>query len=515
MAERRRRGQTIARTTTGAKSPARVPLSAGFLVDLHEAELDAEELNFLEDFKRWSDLRNIWYGRHRTVMDDVMSLRYPTTWANGKIELVFGRFLRRFAEEFAPALEEPPEIKGTLGFVEFIKRSLASISDAWQVSAVAGTMWLHFAMRRNEALQMEPQLEALWGDQWDGRANAINSRSLQAAEEIRIATSISTYIRYTRGPDGFVIGEVVEGSGSVTFDLGFKSRLYPVFAFSHGTTDLLKPLMNEVLLQAQKVYNAMLTDVEHHRHNLPGHMVLTGSERNQNEGATILVDPAVVVILEQGEDLKKIAPENALEAMLSLCRDFRATIARDFGMSPETFKIESQSETGPAKGMDLYQNFALRKADRSHFMIAAEQLVAWLTGLMEGEGQEGDGRIKMRGAKIIPAEWQPPETGDPLHQSQDANLRALAGSEAIVERLRRERGLTPKDAADVWADNLLIARLAGAFATAPVKGVLAALPLMKGQDWVGALEALGAAAPAAPPVNAPKVPPVVDPPPVE
>jgi len=479
----------MARNETTKAAIRELPVSAGFLVDLYGEDLDANDIGFMEDFKRWSEVRSIWYGRHREVMDEVMSLRYPKTWSKGTIEPVFGRFLRRFAEEFAPALEEPPELKGTKGFVDFMKKELNDISDAWQVSAVTGIMWLHFCVRENEHLQLEPQLETLWGDQWGPKVNNLNNRSLQACEELRIATGTDSYIRYSRDGAGFVIGEHVEGSASQDIDLGFKSKLYPVFEFKRGTTDRVKPLINEILLQAQKIYNAMLTDVEQHRHKLPGFMVLTGSERDQNEGAQILVDPSVVVILEPGESIDKVAPENSLQAQLELCRDFRATIARDFGMSPETFKIESQSETGPAKAMDLFMNFALRKADRAHFAIAADRLVAWLTVLMEGADPKV--ALKMRGAKLIPADWQPPETGDPLHRSQDADLRATAGSESIPERMQRERGLTEKEAAGIWTDNLLIQRVAGAFALASVEATLAALPHMTAKNWKEALKVLG------------------------
>jgi len=133
-------------------------------------------------------------------------------------------------------------------------------------------------------------------------------------------------------------------------------------------------------------------------------------------------------------------------------REWVALNARLYGLSPETFQVQSYAETGPAKAGDQAVNYALRCADRRQCVRAVAGFVRFASMLLESiPGWQG----KTAGWQIIPAVVQEPGRSDPfgLQATQAISARAALGIETVEEWVARERNIPLSEAERIVAAN--------------------------------------------------------------
>jgi len=416
------------------------------------------------DNNNWYTLRQLWYGRHRTVMDEHFAKWYPDAYKDGSLQYVFSRALRCFSEEIKPSLHgDRVTVNGNPRTVElFTGRTddpeggvgwLALIDQVWQLSGTAGAMWLHYAVREGM-----PYLELLWGDMFSVTPGN-NPMRLQACTEISLSTVAGDFV-YRRGPGGQIqavirdglLGKVRNALTTMALErfqnLGYSSSVYPVFAFHRDPPDRAKPLCDEILLNTQLTHNEQLTDIEHHRRYMPGQPVMVTKDGDNPEGAKLGYGPNKTLHLEVGEDFRYAVPGINLEAQLSYVEAWLQMQGRLHGLSPETFRVRSRAETGPAKAADHEMNLTVRKADRAACVAAMRSLVAFLSPLLAQAGYDP------AGLEIIPAEWESPKQADPLARAQAIEMNAKLGYESVSERIAADRGIPKADAEAIRKANL-------------------------------------------------------------
>jgi len=412
------------------------------------------------DRLNWLDFQRCFYGRHRDMMDAVFAKLYPDDYAAGTLEQVYGRILRAFLDELSPSLmgdvrvEGTPEIQalclgdGDPAEAEAHQGWIDVLNAAWQIRRGAGASWVHFALRGDR-----PELDLVLGHQWEGVIDPLRPGSLQACSMIRLAISGGFYAYY-RDKSGLVRGMrySYKSGTSETVDIGYQSTMYPVFPFVRDPTDRCKPQCDETLLALQRTFNCQLTDLEHHRLYMPGQPTLYSDERDNNEGAKHSVGPNKTQLLGTSERYEYVQPGGNLTEQIQVMREWVALNARLYGLSPETFQVQSYAETGPAKAGDQAVNYALRCADRRQCVRAVAGFVRFASMLLESiPGWQG----KTAGWQIIPAVVQEPGRSDPfgLHATQAISARAALGIETVEEWVARERNIPLSEAERIVAAN--------------------------------------------------------------
>ena len=397
---------------------------------------------FARDAELWREVRAYWYGRHHEVMPGVFSRIYPKAWAQGKIEPLYMGILRAYAAEVAPTFTQSPMYRGHPDTVALLESWEDVIADAWGISAVTDIAWLHAGIRGGRL-----DLDLILGDQIVGQESPGDQSTLQACDKLGITVAGGVW-QYSRTAAGSVVSHLVTMEGEAPRPFPFLTSTYPVIDIRRRSSDQAIPRMNVEWVQAQRTSHLQLTDADHHRHWLPGQPYIEGGEREQSEADEIAGGPSVLMILREGEKYGVGAPGGNLTESINFIREILKLRARMRGISPETFDVESDAETGPAKGWDNLLNLEARAEDRRRAVRWLQRFKIWITPYLAQAG------FDPTGLEIEPAVWEPPQVGDPLHRAQEAELSADLGLRGVRERIAAERGLSPERAGHELIQNL-------------------------------------------------------------
>jgi len=397
---------------------------------------------FARDAAIWRELRAYWYGRHHEVMPAVFQRLYPKAWAQGKIEPLYMGILRAYAAEVAPTFLRPTMIRGKPETVAKIESWEDVIGDAWGIASVTDVTWLQAAFRGGDL-----DLDLILGDQIVGEPDEEHTNKLQSLRKLGVTVAGGVW-QYHRAPGGRVIASMVTMGGAVPKPWPFLTSSYPVIDIRRATSDEALPRMNVEWTQAQRTSHLQLTDADHHRHWLPGQPYISGGEREQSEADEVVGGPSVLMMLREGETYGHAAPGGNLTESLGFIREILKLRARMRGISPETFDVQSDAETGPAKGWDNLYNLEARADDRRRAVKWLRRFVTWISPFLAQAGYDP------RGLEIEPAVWEPPQVGDPLHRAQEAELSADLGLRGMVERIATEDGSTHERAGWKLIQNL-------------------------------------------------------------
>jgi len=398
---------------------------------------------FNEDAEKWRELREFWYGRPSGPMDRTFALLYPQAWAAGRIHPTSINILRRFADETAPALVEPPEVLGKPGAIEWLWQQYETLNDAWQIRRIGCASWLHFAVRRGR-----PELELVLGDQLVPDADPADKRNLQSCRQLGLTVDGGLYV-YSRSPSGAVQARTLKHNELETAAAyPFRSTSYPLLGFYRDSVDRVVPLLDTDALEGQRTANVQLTDAEHHRRYLPGQPWLRSDQRERNEVEAMPTDPAVLLHLEPGEDYGIQAPGGDLDKQLEHMGGTLRLRCLFAGLSPETFDPHSRAETGAAKAADFAPNYRTAVRDWFECSRAMRRFVAWVSPFLEQCG------VDPAGLAVLPREPRPPADADPQAREQARQARQDLGLETSREQVQAERRVPPALAREIVEVNM-------------------------------------------------------------
>jgi hypothetical protein len=404
---------------------------------------DNIDVELSEDELSWWKLRQFWYGRHRLVMRDEFARWYGEAWRAGTVNPDYSGILRMIRKLLCPTGERQTRwnVVGSGLAAECFRMDVPRLRVACQVARLAGQIWLHIVPRKGK-----PRLEILWGDMLRVVPDPQDPTNIQSALQIDIETDSGT-LRYKR-QDGLVYAQIWDKKGgSVAVDNWKPSPIYPVVGWYRDPPDRAMPGIDERHVQAQIIANFIKTDIEHHRHNLPGQRYLTTDDPSRKAG-DFPVGPSALPILRVGEEINQLGPPQSLDQQLAGWRSWLKAYAIEEGLPADTIDIESYAQTGAAKAIDAAPAWDAKVA---HY----EQTLEWLGLTCQPVqlfcdlwfGSSGDVTVEIPSPK-------PPAIGDPLHREQAAAGRVERGIESEIEQIMAERQCDEATAERIWRRNL-------------------------------------------------------------
>jgi hypothetical protein len=380
---------------------------------------------YSEDAQDWYDFREYWYGRNRRILQRLLTQRFDPKVASEMMPIcrdLLGWARKHKAPSTLPSA--PWLYEGDAKTVAFAKAQRPVIAAAMAIAELAGQAWLHLVKRKNKL-----RLEVLFGHQVTFTIDPDDPADLQACTQIDILT-VAGRTRYRRLETG-AVGIYTVGANWKETQIG-TTTIYPLLGLYSGEYDQVAPGMRTIWLDAQRQIEMQLSDIEHHRENMPAQRYVVGM--NASDLVELPSGPRVVWPIDsEGGPVtvgQLVAPTDMIGKMLDAIISSLKILAVTEGIPPESIAITSEAQTGAAKAQDLAPAWSLIWGSWLSCSAWLTQICEWLA--IAGAG-DGLGLISIR-----IAEPQPPKAGDPRSYEQAQQMRVDRGVDTPEEQRQRE-----------------------------------------------------------------------------
>ena len=371
------------------------------------------------DSTDWSDLRSLWYGRHKDVLTRIIQEKFDPKVAV-QMTLVYADLLGWLRRHKCASTLKSTVWEFSGGGAQWGKAQRSAMATAMAVAHIAGMCWLHLVRRKNTL-----RLEVLWGHQVEFVVDPEAPAELQLCSSIAISAESGKTV-YRRNETGAVDVYVVNEKGEET--LSGTMPYYPILGLYRDDYDTVAPGLRQTWLAAQRNAELTLTDIEHHRHNLPSQRWVIGLDGS--DLADLPMGPNTVLPLPPGAGIQCgewSHPAGMIESDIAGLESVLRFLAVLEGISPETISIRSAAETGAAKAIDAMPAWDLRLESWQYCQDWADEITAWCNQLLA--------YASMPPFTIaIPKPVQPP-LGDPRSEVQ-ADKEKLEMGTVTIEELR-------------------------------------------------------------------------------